>query len=188
MSFFVIVLAYVFCHGLTALVVSPVQSLVFPEITVFASLVYLPHGVRVLATWAHGWKAIPALIVGVSLSAWIFSPSADLNFLEPALLGGIFVGAVSAFIAFELVRFAGFNFYFGRSKKLQWKGMIAVGALSSVINSFGQTLVYAELIDLEKIVGVWVIYAIGDLIGLIVCMLVLMFVFRWSRIWGVQKD
>ncbi len=188
MSFFVIVLAYVFCHGLTALVVSPVQSLVFPEITVFASLVYLPHGVRVLATWAYGWKAIPALIVGVSLSAWIFSPSADLNFLEPALLEGIFVGAVSAFIAFELVRFAGFNFYFGRSKKLQWKGMIAVGALSSVINSFGQTLVYAELIDLEKIVGVWVIYAIGDLIGLIVCMLVLMFVFRWSRIWGVQKD
>ena len=60
--------------------------------------------------------------------------------------------------------------------------MIAVGALSSVINSFGQTLVYSGLIDLEKVIGVWAIYAAGDLIGLIVCMVVLMLVFRWNRI------
>jgi hypothetical protein len=66
--------------------------------------------------------------------------------------------------------------------------MIAVGALSSVINSFGQTLVYSGLIDLEKVIGVWAIYATGDLIGLIVCMVVLMLVFRWNRILGVLKN
>ncbi len=66
--------------------------------------------------------------------------------------------------------------------------MIAVGALSSVINSFGQTLVYSGLIDLEKVIGVWAIYATGDLIGLIVCMVVLMLVFRWNRIFGVLKS
>jgi hypothetical protein len=66
--------------------------------------------------------------------------------------------------------------------------MIAVGALSSVINSFGQTLVYSGLIDLEKVIGVLAIYATGDLIGLIVCMVVLMLVFRWNRIFGVLKS
>jgi len=188
MNFLLVVLAYVLCHGLTAMVVTPIQSVFLPEMTVFASLIYLPHGVRVLATWAYGWKAIPGLIAGVSLSAWLFSPSEDLNFLEPALIEGILVGAASAFIAFELARFAGYNFYFGGSKKLRWKGMIAVGALASVINSLGQTLVYSDLIDLEKIIGVWAVYAVGDLIGLIVCMVVLMLVFRWSRAFSVLKS
>ena len=187
MHFLIIVLLYVLCRGLTALVITPVQSVFLPEVTVFASLMYLPHGVRVLATWACGWKAVPALIVGVSLSAWLFSPSEDLNFLEPALIESILVGSASAFIAFELARLAGYNFYFGGTKKLRWKGMIAVGALSSVINSLGQTLVYSELIDWEVIIGVWAIYAAGDLIGLIVCMVVLMLIFRWSRVLSAQR-
>jgi len=187
MHFLIIVLLYVLCRGLTALVITPIQSVFLPEVTVFASLMYLPHGVRVLATWAYGWKAVPALIVGVSLSAWLFSPSEDLNFLEPALIESILVGSASAFIAFELARLAGYNFYFGGTKKLRWKGMIAVGALSSVINSLGQTLVYSELIDWEVIIGVWAIYAAGDLIGLIVCMVVLMLIFRWSRVLSAQR-
>lgn len=187
MSFFIIIAAYVLCHGLTALVVTPVQSIVLPEITVFASLVYLPHGVRVLATWILGWKAVPALVAGVSISAWIWSPSEDLNFLEPALAGGILVGSASAFVAFEIARLVGINVYLGGSRRLKWKGLIAVGALSSVVNSFGQTLVYSGIIDLEKVIGVWAVYAIGDLIGLIVCMVFLMFVFRWSRVFGDFK-
>ena len=187
MSFFIIIAAYVLCHGLTALVVTPVQSIVLPEITVFASLVYLPHGVRVLATWILGWKAVPALVAGVSISAWIWSPSEDLNFLEPALAGGILVGSASAFVAFEIARLVGINVYLGGSRRLKWKGLIAVGALSSVVNSFGQTLVYSGIIDLEKVIGVWAVYAIGDLVGLIVCMVVLMFVFRWSRVFGDFK-
>ncbi len=187
MGFLIIILAYVLCHGLTAQVVTPIQSLFLPEITVFASLVYLPHGVRVLATWAYGWKAVPALIVGTSLSVWLFSSPEEVNFLEPALLEGILVGSASAFIAFEIARFAGFNFYFGGSRRLHWKGLLAVGALSSVINSFGQTLVYSGLIDLEKFMGVWAIYAAGDLIGLVVCMIALMFVFRWDRMFAALK-
>jgi hypothetical protein len=188
LNLLIISLLFVLAHGLTALVFTPVQSIVLPEVTVFASLIYLPHGVRILATWAYGWKAIPALIAGASLSVWLFTPSEDLNFLEPALIESILVGSASAFIAFEFARFAGYNFYIGGSSKLHWKGMIAVGALASVINSLGQTLVYLDLIDFEKIIGVWAVYAVGDLIGLIVCMVVLMLVFRWSRVFSLLKS
>ncbi|WP_234423522.1 hypothetical protein [Tateyamaria sp. Alg231-49] len=187
MSFVIIILAYVLCHGLIAMVVTPLQSLILPEITVFASLVYLPHGVRVLATWAYGWKAVLALAVGASMSAWLFSPSEDLRLLESALVQSILVGSASAFIAFEIARLAGFDLYFGGSRKLHWKGMIAVGALSSVINSLGQTIVYSGLIDLEKVIWVWAIYAAGDLIGLVACMFALLFIFRWSRVFGALR-
>ncbi|MEO9573336.1 MAG: hypothetical protein ABJ360_16755 [Roseobacter sp.] len=188
MSFLVIIACYALCHGLTAWVVTPVQSHFLPQITVFASLVYLPHGVRVLATWAFGWKAIPALLVGESLSAWMFTPTKDLDFLGPGLIGSLVVGAASAFIAFEIARLVGINVYLGGLRRLKWKGLIAVGALSSIVNSVGQTLVFSGIIDLEKVIGVWTVYAIGDLIGLIVCMVVLMFVFRWSRVFSVPKS
>ncbi|MDU8913755.1 hypothetical protein [Aestuariicoccus sp. MJ-SS9] len=187
MNFLIVALVYVLCHGLTALVVTPVQSMVLPEETVFASLIYLPHGVRVLATWAFGWRAIPSLVVGSSIAAWLFTPTDELNLLEPALLESILVGAFSAFAAFELARLAGFDFYFGRARRLNWKGMIAIGAISSIINSVGQTFIYAGLIGLDQLVEVLLIYAVGDLVGLIVCMVALMFVFRWSRLYNLPK-
>lgn len=186
-GFLIVVVAYVLAHGGTALVVTPVQSLFFPEYTVFASLVYLPHGVRILATWAFGWRAIPALVIGLILSTWLFSPTANLEFLEPALLMGILVGAFSAFLAFELVRRVGYNCYFGCSKNLNWKGLIIIGAISSIINSVGQTLAYSGLIGLGKAPVTMVFYAVGDLVGLIVCMVVLMFGFRWTRAFSLPR-
>lgn len=188
MTLLIILLAYVLCHGLTALVVTPVQSLVMPDTTVFASLIYLPHGVRVLATWAFGWKAIPALATGASVATWLFTPWAELDFLEPALLESILVGAVSAFAAFELLRLFGYDFYFGRSRKLPWTGMIGIGALSSVFNSIGQTLVFSGFLELDKMPGVLVTYAVGDMIGLIACMFFLMLIFRWSRIYSLSGN
>lgn len=186
-DFLIVVVAYVVAHGVTALVVTPVQSLIFPEYTVFASLVYLPHGVRVLATWAFGWRAIPALVIGVIMSAWFFSPSFDLDFLKPGLMNGILIGAFSAFLAFELVRRAGYDCYFGRSKNINWKVLIIVGAISSIINSVGQTLVYSGLIGLGKAPVTMVFYAVGDLVGLIVCLVVLMFGFRWARAFSLPR-
>lgn len=182
MPYLTIILAYILAHGTTAFVVTPIQARILPELTVFASLVYLPHGVRVLATWAYGWKAIPALILGVSLSAWVFTPRAELDFLSPALLEGIVLGAVSAFVAFEILRLAGYNAYFGEARKLHWKGLIAIGALSSIINSVGHSIIYAGLVGPGHAVWLLLIYAIGDLVGLILCMGILMLVFRWSRL------
>lgn len=181
MYFLLIVALYVFFNAVTTFVISPLQSVLLPEVTIFASLVYLPHGVRVLATWAYGWKAIPPLFVGGSISSWVFRSSSDLAFLEPGLIGGLVVGAVAAFLAFELARLFGFNLYFGSERKLKWRGMIVIGAVSSLLNSAGQTLAYSGLIQFAHFTLVPIVFVIGDLIGLITCMVALMFVFRWTR-------
>lgn len=187
MNFLIVVAAYILAHGVTASVVTPVQSIFMPEYTVFASLIYLPHGVRVLATWAFGWKAIPALIIGVSMSAWLFSPTHDLDFLKPALMMGILVGAFSAFLAFELVRRVGYDCYFGSSRNLNWKAMMIIGAIPSIINSVGQTIVFSGLLGLDRLPVSLAIYAVGDLVGLIVCMVVLMLCFRWVRWFSLSR-
>lgn len=187
MKLLIVILAYVVSHGLVATIITPVQGMLLPEVTVFASLIYLPHGVRVLATWALGWMAIPAICVGAAIAALLFTSADHWDLLQPALLESIFVGACCAFLAFELVRWFGYDFYIGRSKKLDWKGMIYIGGISSIINSLGQTIVYSGMIGIGQMAPVLFIYMLGDLIGLVVCMVALMFVFRVIRFSSAQR-
>lgn len=181
-GFAVITAVYVICHGLTAWVVTPVQNLFLPDITVFASLAYLPHGVRVLAVWLFGWKAVLPLAAGALLSEILFTEAGVRQLMEPVLLESIAVGAVSAFAAFEIAWLFGWNLYAGQSRRIAWTGLLAIGALASVINSLGQTVVFSGLIFDGDQLPVMAVYAAGDLIGLAACMFALMLIFRWLRL------
>jgi len=183
-GFAVITAVYVICHGLTAWVVTPVQNLFLPDITVFASLAYLPHGVRVLAVWLFGWKAVLPLAAGALLSEILFTEASVRQLMEPVLLESIAVGAVSAFAAFQIASLSGWNLYAGRSRQIAWTGLLAIGALASVINSLGQTVVFSGLIFPGDQLPVMAVYAAGDLIGLAACMFALMLIFRWFRLAG----
>ncbi|KIC30201.1 hypothetical protein [Leisingera sp. ANG-S5] len=186
-SFAVITAAYVICHGLTAWVVTPVQGLFLPEVTVFASLVYLPHGVRVLAVWLLGWRAVLPLAAGAFLSELIFTDAGVRQVMESVLLQSIAVSAVSAFAAFEIARMFGWNLYAGQQRRIAWSSLLAVGALASLINSSGQSVVFSGLIFPGDQLPVMAVYAAGDLIGLAVCMLALTLIFRWIRLAGKRR-
>ncbi|WP_323784396.1 hypothetical protein [Leisingera sp.] len=186
-SFAVITAAYIICHGLTAWAVTPVQQLFLPEITVFASLIYLPHGVRVLSVWLLGWKAVPPLAAGAVLSELIFTPGTVLPVGEPVLWQSIAVGAFSAYAAFEIAWLFGWTLYAGQTRRIAWTGLLAVGGLASVINSLGQSVVFSGLIFPGGQLPVMAVYAAGDLIGLAVCMIALMLIFRWLRLAGAGR-
>ncbi|WP_422071386.1 hypothetical protein [Tranquillimonas rosea] len=183
--FTVITGAYVLCHGLVALLVTPLQTRLLGDVTAFASLLYLPHGVRVLATWYWGWLAALPLCLGAFLAELLFSSTPIGTITHPVLLGSILMGAVSAPLTFELFR--RFNTPLGRhgSRQVRWTGLIAAGAVSSVINSVGQTLIFGGLILSEQFLSVLVLYALGDLLGLVVCMVFMMLVFRHLRTRGI---
>ncbi|MHC0052778.1 hypothetical protein [Actibacterium sp. D379-3] len=183
-NFLFIVAAYVLCHGMAAFVITPVQSLVLADITVFASLIYLPHGVRVLATWFWGWKAVLPLCVGAFVSELLFTPAPVREAMQSVLFQSILVGAMSAFAAFELFRLLGASLYAGHSRSIDWKRMLLVGALASLVNSTGQSIVFNGLILPQDGVYVFITYAVGDLAGLFVAMVALMMAFRWIRLSG----
>ncbi|WP_264212673.1 hypothetical protein [Leisingera thetidis] len=186
-GFAVIIAVYVICHGLTAWAVTPVQNLFLPDITVFASLAYLPHGVRVLSVWLFGWKAILPLAAGALLSEALFTAANVRQLMEPVLLESVAVGAVSAFAAFEIAWLFGWNLYSGQSRRIAWTGLLAIGALASVINSMGQSVVFSGLIFPGDQLPVMAVYAAGDLIGLAVCMVALMLIFRALRLAGKSR-
>jgi hypothetical protein len=50
-----------------------------------------------------------------------------------------------------------------------------------LFNSIGQIIVFYGLVGVESAISVAAIYAVGDLLGLVVCMFALMLVFRWLR-------
>lgn len=175
-------MAYILCHGLTALLVTPLQQEFLSEITIFASLVYLPHGVRVLATWLWGWKAFFPLYAGACLSTLIFTPAAEKSLIQESLHLSVGAGALSALLAFEAARLLGRNLYAGTSNRIDWKGLLIIGAAASVINSVLQSVVYSGVILPEHAILTFVTYAVGDLIGLFVSMLALMMIFRWIRL------
>lgn len=179
-----VVIAYVLAHGLTAFLITPVQSRILPDITAFASLVYLPHGVRVLATWLMGWSAVPALFVGGFLSEVLFTPDGITNVQSPVMLASIIVGAISAVLAFEVMRFLGHRLYAGQTPRIHWKWLLLVGVIASILNSIGQSIVFSAEILTGHALAVLAAYAVGDLVGLSVTTLILMMVFRWMRLSG----
>jgi hypothetical protein len=183
----IVVAVYVLCHGLTALLVTPIQNLIAPDITVFASLIYLPHGVRVLATWLLGWKAVFPLFAGGYLAELLFTPAEIHSFTEPVLFWAVAVGAIAAYVGFVIMKFLGHNLYAGRNRTMNWKWLIIVGAIASVFNSVGQLIVFSGLIVTDDLLAVQTTYAIGDLVGLVVSMFALMIIFRWIRLFANAK-
>jgi len=175
--------AYILCHGITALLVTPVQEAFASDVTIFASLLYLPHGVRVLAAWFLGWRAVPALFMGAVASELLFTPSAVLSTLQPVVRVPSAVGALSAPLAFSLAGLLGRDFHAGRGGLPDWKVLLAIGALASVLNSVAQSVVFSGLILPESYLTVAAVYALGDVAGLFACLFALMLTFRWIRLW-----
>lgn len=175
-------LAYTLAHGLTALLVTPLQSRLLPEVTAFASLVYLPHGVRVLSTWLFGRIAFFPLYLGAFLSEILFTPVEVSTATTPTILLSIGVGASSSLVALEIMKLFGRNLYAGQTFQIHWKWLLIVGILASVINSVGQSIIFSGHFLSARLPDVLAIYAIGDLVGLVLTTLALMLIFRWIRL------
>ncbi|MBE9636226.1 hypothetical protein IQ782_05175 [Salipiger pacificus] len=178
----IVAVAYVLAHGLTALLITPLQARLLPDVTAFASLMYLPHGVRVLSTWLMGRLSVIPLGLGAFLSEVLFTPVEVSSATDPVILLSIAVGGVSALLAFELMGLVGHRIYAGQNKRIHWKWLLLAGMLASVFNSLGQSLVFSGKVLPDHAIAVLAVYAVGDLVGLVATTLVLMFVFRWIRV------
>lgn len=177
-----VVLAYFLCHGATAFLIVPIQINLLPDITAFASLMYLPHGVRVLSTFFWGWKAVPVLFVAGVISDLAFAPEGSHRFDDPVIYISILIGAASAFLGFEVLRALGLNYYSGQSRVLNWKQVVTAGIAASIVNSIGQSIVFSGRILPADGLATFMVYAIGDVVGLLVAMFMLMLIFRWIRL------
>lgn len=165
---FIVSLCYVFAYKIAAF---------YPDFMFWgdafgaesASLLFLPHGVRVLVAWMYGYRSILLLAPASLIVHSVRSEGLEFD------LGfhiGPFFGIICAAVTFDICARLGFDVRLRNNYVANWRSVFLVGALSSVINSVGTNLAFGN--DLPTAIAYW----IGDVSGVFATMVILVFVFR----------
>ena len=185
-----IFIAHVIGMLLVTHAVLPLQSLAVPNIGTFAALIFPIHGIRVIAAWMFGWWSVPYLFAANVLLALFYAVIAMetpyLEFTAERLMSWSLVSIV-AVVATDLFKAAGMKIGTGIAEISEdtWKQLLFVGFVSSVLNSVGQSLIFADQIIPGEGRNVMLGFLIGDTLGTFLCFVGLLFLFRGYR-WLTQ--
>ena len=176
--FVVVSIAYVIAFSLTLGFVFPLQTMLFSGSKLEIGLLFLPHGVRILAFYFFGWKAIFYLMPS-SYLFWTLSNYAgsELHVLSPL------VSMIACYVGYKIATLLPLP----ASRELTpnlWKFLVFSGAISSFVNGIALSALQHQGTELMSVLG----YLVGDIMGLIVCFLMLMYAFRWARLIGSASD
>lgn len=135
----------------------------------YASILFLPHGVRVISAWLLGPLAIVGLYPAHLFCFWIFN-----NFtFAPEMLVLCIPGAVCAPLAFELFRVCGLSLYPGSYAfdGLFWRRLLIVTIVASMLNSMLTTSYYVVMDGVDIVPELLTRFLFGDVFGTVVLML-----------------
>ena len=171
-EFAVIFVAFILGFALVDLVVEPVQRYFVSVTAITGSLLFIPHGIRVLAVWLCGVRAILPLILAEFLgSVFLWQPDVGLD----VLLGSSMVGGLCVYLTFELFRLAGIELRpDGKDSALtNWRCLILLASIASVFNSVGKQIFFGSLAPLADEIMSITMFWIGDTLGTFACLLLL---------------
>lgn len=178
-------LAYLVTFVVWRYLILPMEISLTSENAIFASFLFLPHAIRVLSAWLLGPKSLIAMIpagVAVSLIAGA-SPSQGYELIQEIILATF--AASSAVMAFEFMRLCKIDAYPKDGGIVSWRTVLFGGVLASIINSLGSTWLKSGYFDAVLILEVIIRFALGDVMGLLVGMLIIMLVTRYLRKHGL---
>lgn len=174
----VVILAYAVSFALMQYVVRPIQDL-FIAPTLVGTLLFLPHGVRVIGVWLFGYRAILPLVIGEAFCVYYLG---YFNLPVSAVLEGAVVGGVCCFLAFEIFRLAGNDLYLDTAReRASWRMLILLSGIGSVFNSIGHTLAYRDAFTFEDDIAQLLSFLVGDIGGTFVLLIVLVIFNRSLR-------
>ena len=158
-AFGVVLLAFIASTSIVVAVIDPIQHTYFPEITPFATLLFLPHGVRVIVTWLYGVWSIPYLFFATIFADLLIRGSAD-----PTV---IFITAIVCYASFELFKLCGLDMYKMKNMKSKnlWRSLLLIAFVSSVFNSILHNIVLQSQILPENALQIMLSYMVGDVLG-----------------------
>ena len=171
-DFLIIALAYIVGYLVVDFIVAPVQYLYLSRDFTVGSLMFIPHGIRVLAVWLCGSRAILPLIISELLCTLLFwQPDVAIS----TSLGSSMVGGLCVYLTFEVFRLAGIEMRpDGKDSALtNWRSLILLASIASVFNSAGKQIFFGSLVPLADEILILGIFWIGDTIGTFACLLLL---------------
>jgi hypothetical protein len=177
--FVLIFLAYLGLVAVQNLVIMPIETMLVERNVALVSLLYLPHAVRVLGAWMVGPKSILALIPASIIVYFVTrpdtGPSTQADIIIPM------IGALCAPVAFELMRVFRIDVYPKSTGVISWRTLVFAGLFSSIINSFFSTLFLEGRFPIEDTFDVLTRFFIGDVMGLVLVLLILVGLLKTSR-------
>ena len=163
----------------------PVEAILLGPLSAYASILFIPHAVRVLASWLLGPKALFALIpVELIITLLIFNPL-ETKISIITVFSPIF-SASTAVIAFEFMKFMKINVYPAFNTKPSWRSVVFAGILASLINSISGTLIKTASVPADETMAIIIRYLIGDIAGLLLGMLIVMLLLKKVSL-GINK-
>ena len=159
-------------------VIYPVQEIIVPESTMFAALLFLPHGVRVVSIWLLRERAIIPLFFASLVIYRSFYWHAEPFYLNYFL---ILTGTFCAYIAILFFDFGKIDLSVQNLSISHWRSLILLGFVASVFNAIGNSVILASSIDLESQLRTLIHYLIGDTLGVVGFLVILLALLRIGR-------
>lgn len=140
---------------------------------IYGSIIFFPHGIRVIAAYLFGWWSLLYLL------------PISLFFADPTLAGSLHAKSIilalasqaSAVISFELLaRFGAIERHY-LSASIHWKSLLLAGVVSAFFNAICHAaLQVGTLRD-------WSAIAIGDVVGFLFVLIFACAVFKAHSFW-----
>lgn len=170
---------FLFAYFLVWAVVMPVQRTVAPEISAFACLLFLPHGIRVFATSLLGAKAVPGLVLGALAGGYLFWGLRD----PQALILVALISGVTTWAVFEGLRSLQFNpFYINvTDEPPPFQTLLLAGIIAAAANAFLLASMVEGRVSAGQVTTLLAAYVTGDVTGLLVIMILAPWLVRFLR-------
>jgi len=177
--FIAIFVAYVALWSIQYFIIFPLEAQALGKTAALVSMIYLPHAVRVLAAWMIGPKSIFALLPAsfvtyLALYDGTGTPGLS-DFAAPV------IGALCAPVTLELMRIVKINVYPQEVGIISWRTLVFAGFLSSILNSFFQTLALEGKFPIEATFDILTRFVVGDVAGLVVVLFLLVVMMKLVR-------
>jgi hypothetical protein len=161
-------------------VIFPTERALLPNYSGTASLLFLPHAVRVLSTVIVGPKAFFALFPTILLSGYFLFGSYGGMISMPLVIDAA-IGASCAPIAYFAVKWAFRKVPDFKLTLLNWRMVFLIGAVASLLNTTMRVTLLGGLKTHLEVHQQVISVFIGDMTGLLFGLMVLVFSFRLMR-------
>jgi hypothetical protein len=185
LTFLIVSVVYIVTFALTFGFVFPLQKLLFSGVSTQVSLLFLPHGVRVLTLYFYGWRGMFYLLPVSYLMILLSVEQTGQDLLAPV------VSLVCCYFGLQFIRLVFSDTKSVSLKPQDWKLMVLGGVAASIFNGLGLALldhgkssVVPNSTRFFEVLG----YVTGDVLGLVVCLAFMVYFFRMVRHFKPMSD
>jgi hypothetical protein len=180
MNLFIIFTIYVFFFLIQKHLIYPIEKQLFPSYLIDkASILYLPHAIRIIAYYVIGFKSLIPIFISQCFTFIFFN---NANVIETIILSTS--STFSIYLGFQVFKNFKKQILFNLDEIIDWKKIILIGIIVSIINSTTGSLYFFTFdskINMDLVLNLR--FLMGDTFGLLFGMLLFVFIIKFLGFW-----